>query len=133
MPFVSRSFLVCGFGGRFFVLFLGKTSFRKTLFFLSGACRGRCPFLGLLSTGPLGKTPFGVKTFSIRKNPWPFGKTFTGKNSFRKTHYLFEKDLLRKIIRKTHLGKTYSFSCTAALMWSLVSSGGSRVDGVVSN
>ena len=38
-----------------------------------------------------------------------------------------------KIIRKNPFGETYCFSCTAALVWSLVSSGGSRVDGVVSN
>ena len=52
---------------------------------------------------------------------------------FIKTHCLFKKDLLRKIIRKTHLGKNLFFFLYGGLGWSLVSSGGSRVDGVVSN
>ena len=43
------------------------------------------------------------------------------------------KTYLEKLLGKPLWGKTYSFSCTAALVWSLVSSGGSRVDGVVSN
>ena len=90
---------------------LGKT------YFLFGACRGRQPFLRLQSAVNLGKTLLREKTFIFRKNPWPFGKTYIGKNLFRKTHCLFEKDLFRKtrdFIWKKLLGrpvweKTYSF------------------------
>ena len=40
------------------------------------------PSLDVSSADPIGKTPLGEKTFIIiRKNPWPCGKTFTGKNS----------------------------------------------------
>ena len=56
----------------------GKNLFQENPL-LSGACRGMCPFLGLLTAGPLGKTPLGEKTFIIvRKNPWPCGGTFIG-------------------------------------------------------
>ena len=48
------------------------------------------------------------------------------------TTYL-RKTCFEKLLGKPIWGITYPFSCAAALVRSLVSSGGSRVDGVASN
>ena len=69
----------------------------------------------LRSAADLGKNPPWGKTFIvIRKNPWPVGKTYNGKNSFEKPitylrRLILDKPtiLLGKTLRKTHLGKTY--------------------------
>ena len=79
------------YGGLFLgkpIVILGKT------YVLFGARRGSWPLLRLQSAVNLGKTLLREKTFIVRKNPWPFGKTFRknplfiwGKTYFRKTHY----------------------------------------------
>ena len=69
----------------------------------------------LRSAADLGKNPPWGKTFIvIRKNPWPVGKTYNGKNSFEKPitylrRLILDKPtiFLGKILRKTRLGKTY--------------------------
>ena len=108
-PLVRHSFIVCGVGDRFYVLFWEKPVLGKPFAF-SCACRGGCPFLGLLSADPLGKTPFGEKTFS-GKNPWPLWENlyWGEKNPLEKPITYLRKTCFRKSIRKTHLGKNLVF------------------------
>ena len=113
--------------------FSGKISLQQLIFqgspslfwgrLVASSCWGRWLLLRLQSAVNSGKTLFREKTFVIRKNPWPFGKTYSGKNSLEKPIAYLRKTYLekptmlfgKKLFRKTHLGKTY---CLQSEDWS---------------